>query len=59
VAKHAKKEDEELQDLKPVELRAIARDRGIEGADYMTKPQALEALRSEAHEGEAAQETQA
>lgn len=44
----AKKADD-LSEKKPVELRAIARDLGIEGADRLTGPAALEAIK--AHEG--------
>lgn len=41
---HADTDD--LASKKPVELRAIARDLGIENADRMTKAQVLEAIRT-------------
>lgn len=41
---HADADD--LASKTPVELRAIARDLGIEGADYMTGAQAEEAIRA-------------
>ena len=41
-----KHEADDLAGKTPVELRAIARDLGIENADRMTKAQTLEAIRT-------------
>lgn len=39
-------DSDDLASKTPVELRAIARDLGVENADRMTKAQTLEAIRT-------------